>query len=271
MKTKHLLPFLFAALVLSGCKKDEEKEELDISPARDMALINGAYSDAFSMVDRVGKSEPGLRNNYGLPDCATVIFQDTVQFPYTLTIDFGENNCEDDNGVPRRGKIHVSITGPYQEEGTIISTTLEDYHVYDHHLQGSREVTNLGENENSNVHFSVVEEDVSLTAPNNEWTSYWESNRNREWAEGKDSWWWWLDDVYAITGDANGISRNGVPYTINITNPLIVKIGCPWVVEGALDLLPQNSSVLTLDYGDGTCDASAKVIVEGNEYVISLY
>lgn len=271
MKTKHLLPLLLAVLVLGGCKKDEEKEELDIYPARDMALINGAYSDAFSMVDRVGKSEPGLRNNYGLPECATVIFQDTLEFPYAVTIDFGETNCTDDYGVNRRGKIHFEITGPYQDEGTVISTELEDYHVMDHHLQGSRAVTNLGENTEENLHFSVVESNVSLTAPNNEWTAYWESNRNREWAEGRSTWWNWFDDVYTITGDANGISRNGVPYTINITDPLVVKIGCPWVAGGALDLLPQNSSVLTLEYGDGNCDANAKVIVEGNEYDITLY
>lgn len=271
MKVKHLLPFLLAVLVFSGCKKDEEKEELDIYPARDMALINGAYSDAFSMVDRVGKSEPSLRDNHGLPECATVIFQDTLDFPYELTIDFGETNCTDDYGVNRRGKIHFEISGPYQETGTVISTTLEDYHVMDHHLQGTRTVTNLGENENENLHYSVVEEDVSLTAPNNEWTAYWDSNRIREWSEGNDTWWNWFDDVYNITGDASGISRNGVPYTINITNPLIVRIGCPWVVDGSLDLLPENSPVLTLEYGDGSCDADAKVIVEGNEYNITLY
>lgn len=272
MKTKNLLPFLLALVVLTSCKKDQEEEELDIYPARDMALINGAYSDAFSMVDRVGKSEPGLRDNYGLPECATVIFQDTLQFPYSVTIDFGTDNCVDDYGINRRGKIHFSITGPYQDEGTVVSTSLEDYYVMDHHLQGSRTVTNLGENDEENIHFSVVEEGVSLTSPNNEWTAYWESNRNREWIEGRDSWWWWLDDVYTVSGDASGITRNGVPYTINITNPLKWRIGCPWVYQGSLDILPEESDVLTLNYGDtgDDCDNSAVVTVNGNDYTISL-
>ena len=272
MKTKNLLPFVLALLVLASCKKEQqEEEELDIYPARDMALINGAYSDAFSMVDRVGKQEPDVRD-YGLPECATVILQDSVHFPYSLTIDFGPDNCSDNYGVNRRGKIHVTITGPYSEEGTVIETTLEDYYVMNHHLVGSRLVTNLGDNASGNPHFSVVESDVSLTAPNGEWTSYWESDRIREWVEGNDTAWWPFDDKYAVTGDASGVSRVGTPYTINITSPLMWRIGCPWVYQGSLDLLPEESEVLTLNYGDASddCDNTAVVTVNGNDYTISL-
>lgn len=275
MKIQHLLPLLLGLVVLSGCKKEEdEPQELDIFPARDMALIDGAYNDAFSMVDRVGRSEPGLRDNYGLPECATVIFQDTLQFPFTVIIDFGETNCTDDWGINRRGEIIVTISGPYAEEGTTIETNLDDYYVMDHHLQGTRVVTNLGENSAGNPEFSVEESDVSLTAPDDSWTSYWESNRTREWIEGHGGISAWLpfDDVYAVTGDASGVSRNGTPYTINVTSPLIWRIGCPWVYQGSLDLLPENGDVLSLFYGgpDDTCDDQAVVTVFGNEYNISL-
>lgn len=271
MKTYSSLAVICTLLLVSSCKKEEPEEQHDLTATKDMALVYGAYADAFSMVDKVCKSEPDVRSSNGLPDCATVILQDTVQFPYSLTIDFGETNCLDDYGINRRGKIHVTITGPYQEEGTQITTTLEDYHVIDHHLQGSRVVTNLGPDaETGNLKYSVVEQDVTLTAPDGEWTSYWESTRTREWVDGAESNWLWLDDIYEITGDAEGVTRTGVPYTINISSPLVVKVGCPWVVEGNLDLYPEGFPTFTLNYGDGNCDNNASVIVEGQEYFFTL-
>ncbi len=270
MKIQHLIPFFLVLVVLASCKKEEEPKDPDLNPAKDMALTFGAYSDAFSQVDRVGKSEPGLRDNYGLPACATVIFQDTLQFPYTIIIDYGEDNCPDDWGVNRRGKIVFQITGPYQDLGTEISTNLEEYHVMDHHLQGSRVVTNEGENSDGNMWFSVVEADVTLTAPDGSWTSYWESTRVREWSNGEATWWNWFDDIYEITGTAEGISRTGVPYTVNISNPLVVKIGCPWIVEGNISLVPEGSSVFSIDYGSGNCDDDAVVTYEGEDYYINM-
>lgn len=255
--------------MLSGCKKDERDDELSLYPARDMALANSAFEDAFSMVDRVGKSEPGLRNNYGLPECATASV-DTLNFPFTITIDFGEENCTGNNGINRRGIIYVEVTGPYQDEGTTITTTLEDYYVMDHKVTGTRVVTNLGENGSGNLHYSVVETDVTVTDPDETWTSNWASDRIREWTEGDSTLWNPFDDGYEITGTASGVSREGVPYTVEITQPLEVKIICPWVTSGVLELFLQGGFPMSINYGSGTCDQQAVVTVNGNEYNIIL-
>lgn len=268
MKFQQFTFLLVGLILMSSCKKDN-KEELDIYPARDLAAINSAFEDAFSMVDRVGKSEPGLRNNYGLPECASVSI-DTLALPFTITIDFGEENCTGNNGIQRRGRIHVTITGPYQAEETQITTILEDYFVMDHQVAGTRVVTNLGENNAGNVHYSVIESDVTMTAPDGDWTSYWQSDRTREWIAGQATWWNPFDDEYAITGTATGISRVGTPYNVEITQPLLAKIICPWVVQGELVLNPEGSFPLTLDYGVGTCDQQATVEVNGNVYNIIL-
>jgi len=263
-----LLPILLALVLLSGCEKDE-KEELSLYPARDMALANSAFEDAFSMVDRVGKSEPGLRNNYGLPDCANASI-DTLNFPFTITIDFGEDNCTGNNGVDRRGIIYVEVTGPYQDEGTTITTTLQDYYVMDHQVTGTRVVTNLGENEMGNLQYSVVETDVTVTAPNESWTSTWASDRTREWTDGQNTLWNPFDDGYEITGSASGVSREGVPYSVEITQPLEAKVICPWVTSGVIELFPEDGFPMSVNYGGGTCDQQAVVTVNGNDYNIIL-
>lgn len=254
-----------------SCRKDNgQKDELDIYPARDMVLVQGALTDAFSIVDKVGKSEPGLRDNYGLPMCATVVFQDTLQFPYSFTIDFGETNCEDDFGILRRGKIHVKTTGPYLADETVITTSLENYFLMNHQLRGERVVTNLGENEYGNLHYSVVESAVSLTNPDEQWVTNWESNLNRQWISGVSTAWDPYDDEFSITGDANGVSRLGTPYIIDVVKPLVVSLSCPFIVKGVLDILPQKSIVLEVDYGAGNCNEMATVTVNGNEYDLSL-
>ena len=258
----------FIAFGVVACQKDED-DEPDFSAARDMAMTLAFYEDAFSLVDRVGKSEPGLRNNYGLPECAAVSI-DTLALPFTVTIDFGESNCVSDAGIARRGKIHVTISGPYQNEGTTITSTLENYFVMDHQLEGTRVVTNLGNNSAGNLHYSVVESGVTLTHPNGNWTSTWQSTRNREWVAGASTWWNPFDDVYEITGSGSGVSRNGIPYTINIINALEVKIVCPWVTAGTLELVPEGATAMYLDYGDGSCNNNAVVTYNGIDYNITL-
>lgn len=270
MKHTSVILVFISFILLSGCLKDRNNDGVEIYPARDMGIINSAFEDAFSMVDRVGKSEPGLRNNYGLPECATVVFQDTLQFPYSVVIDFGEENCMGMNGVNRRGKIHFTISGPYQEIGTVITTWLEDYHVMDYLLTGTRVVTNQGENASGNQYFTVVENDVTLTHPDGIWTSTWESERIREWVQGAITALNPFDDEYSVTGSAAGVSREGEPYVVEIEESLIVKLVCPWVTSGTITLYPDDNLPISLDYGDGMCDSQAVVTVGGATYDIIL-
>ena len=79
------------------------------------------------------------------------------------------------------------------------------------------------------------------------------------------------DDIYRITGTANGVNINGVSYTANIVQPLRRAISCQWVESGTVEITPANLATRTLDFGSTGCDNQATVTVNNNSYSITLH
>jgi len=268
MKRNLLLLGIVALVALTSCRKNKDFDQKELNPAKDMSAIDNSFEEVYAMIDKVARTEPGIRD-YGFPECVTVLV-DTVSNPKSITIDCGETNCTFSNGVNRRGKILVTFTGRYRDEGTVITVTLENYHVNDYYLQGTKTVTNLGYNDEGNLTYSVEIAGAQLTAPDNSWTSTWQSSRLREWIAGENTIWNPFDDVYAITGSGSGVSRNGATFDVNITNELIVKIGCRWIVQGNVAVTRPTAEDFTVNFGSGNCDNVAVVNIFDNDYTITM-
>jgi hypothetical protein len=266
MKRNLLLLGVLALLALSACRKTDRTSDRDLNPARDMSAIDNSFEEVYAMIDKVARTEPGIRD-YGFPECVTVVV-DTVSNPKSILIDFGDTNCQFTNGVTRRGIILVTFTGRYRDEGTVITITLQNYFVNDHKLDGTKVVTNLGYNDVGNLTFSVEISGAQLTAPDNSWTSTWHSTRVREWTQGDNTLWNPFDDVYSITGSGYGVTRTGQNYTATITSPLIVKIGCRWIVQGNIEVMRPGAANFSVDFGNGNCDNVAVVNIFDNDYTV---
>ncbi|MCD4735955.1 MAG: hypothetical protein K8R53_07925, partial [Bacteroidales bacterium] len=185
-----------------------------------------------------------------------------------LTIDFGEDNCLCGDGRYRRGKILVSFTGRYREQGTILTHTFDEYYVNDNQVLGTRIVSNMGENNTGNIYFTV-EVDGQIIKANGSGTITWTSLREREWIEGFETLTWW-DDVYLITGNAQGTSASGYSFTMEITIELRKEIGCRYFVSGTYELTPEGKPVRVVDYGNGECDNIITITVSGHTITIHL-
>ncbi|MFN0031682.1 MAG: hypothetical protein ACKVOR_05945, partial [Flavobacteriales bacterium] len=153
--------------------------------------------------------------------------------------------------------------GRYRDEGTVITVTPQNYTVNGYSVSGTKVITNMGLNDASQPYFDIDVEGA-VTAPGNAWTATWNSQRIRTWVEGYevDSNTIW-DDVYEITGGANGVNRFGNPYTVSITSALRVELICPWIVSGALTIAPQNNDVRVVNFGSGDCNNGFTVTVNG--------
>lgn len=155
----------------------------------------------------------------------------------------------------------MTFTGPYRAVGTVITITPQDYYVNDHKVEGSKTVTNLGPNNDGHTQFAIAV-NGTITAPNNAWTSTHTASRVRTWIQGEETLTPW-DDVYLITGNGSGTNRNGVPYTLTITQALRVEVGCWHVVSGKLEITPQGLATRYVDFGNGSCDGTVTVTVNG--------
>jgi hypothetical protein len=78
-----------------------------------------------------------------------------------------------------------------------------------------------------------------------------------------------IDDVYQFTGGKRGENANGKKWTANIVKPLVKAFTCQWISAGAIEIRV-NDTVGVLDFGNGVCDNSAMVTVNGVSRVIFL-
>ncbi|MCB0786455.1 MAG: hypothetical protein KDB88_01785 [Flavobacteriales bacterium] len=259
-----LTALALAALTLVSCRKEkEETVNNGYMAAIDQSLAENFFNDMLKQADQVA-SDNGLRG--ALDGCIESITIDTTSMPYTILIDFGDVNCTGQDGLERRGAIAVSFTGPYRAIGTVITLQPQGYYVNDHLIQGTKTVTNLGDDSDGNTHFSITV-DGTVTAPDASWTSSHQAQRVRTWIAGEASL-TPFDDVYLITGSGSGVDRQGRSYSLQIIDAVRVEIGCPWAVAGTLSITPQDLSTRYVDLGNGSCDATFTVTVNGFTFTV---
>lgn len=260
-----------AMLLLAACNKDKDDAMapdtggIDYTAATDQAMGSDIGNDMLQQVDAAALSN-GVRSTEDA--CSPSVTIDTVAFPHTMDIDFGSTNCTAANGRMRRGVLHVTFTGPYHAPGTVITITPQGYYVNDNHVEGTKTVTNMGLNEDHVPYFTVVA-DLTVIAGNGNWTATHHAERIRTWVEGSDTP-DHADDAYVITGHGHGVNRLGHAYVMNIQEPLHVHAGCPFITQGVVAVTPENQPERTIDYGDGSCDNTATVTVDGQSFTITI-
>jgi hypothetical protein len=260
--------------MLTSCNKTTDAPEESTFSAQDDALAEQVYTEVSNLADEAyDLNTGGLKSTDGgerlfLGECASITL-DTTIFPRVLTIDFGEENCLCNDGRYRRGKIIISFTGRYRMPGTVITHGFDNYYVDDNKIEGTKVVTNMGQNDSGHTYFTIEVVGIIYKA-NDGGTISWNSSRVREWAEGEDTR-FRRDDVYLITGTANGIRANGETWEKEIINALRVELNCRFIVSGTMEIRPENRPLRILDYGDGECDNIATVLIDGVTYTIRLH
>jgi hypothetical protein len=273
---KHISFFLLLStlLLVSSCRRRINPD--DLKATEDMALAENLFSDAFTQVsdaaknaqDSLGKIELTTLNT-----CATLSISslDTVTWPKTLTLDFGTTNCLGNDLRYRRGKIIAVVTGWWRNPGTTVTVTFDQYFVNDHQILGTKTITNEGRNSANHLVYHIHFPDGQIIKPNGGGTVTWQTDREHEWIEGENTLFNPWDDVYLIRGTAGGTSANGTNYSLSTVIDLNVKIGCRWIRAGELDFDIQNVPTITINFGNGTCDAFAKAYFQGNEYDLVMW
>ena len=281
MKSKQLtLGFTLVAIVFasvfSSCKKKETLEtDKDTGSAADQNLASATVNDMTNISDEAGKtytisSFKTDESSAVLSSCATITF-DTLAAAKTITVNFGITNCLGNDGRNRRGVLVISFTGKYRDSSTVINVTPQNYFVDDNQVTGSKTITNKGHNAANHLVYEI-NANIQIIRAGGAGTISWQCNRQREWIAGESTH-SWTDDLYSITGIANGTTSNGNSFTSNITSPLIrnMSISCRrHFTQGVLEHTPSGKATRYIDYGNGTCDNLATVTINGIVYSITL-
>jgi hypothetical protein len=74
-----------------------------------------------------------------------------------MTIDFVATNCTGNNGVNSRGQLVITLTDRSRNVGSMLTVQPQDYFINDVKLDGTKRLTNNGDNSTNHLSYSVDE------------------------------------------------------------------------------------------------------------------
>ncbi len=261
---RNLLIPLLLCLVLAACRKDDR--DRDQAALLDFTIGKTMFDDAFQIMDEIADETDGIRST---PDCVESIEVDTLSSPMSIRIDFGNSTCTDILGTRRQGVLMVTFSGRYRDVGSQITIQAENYQVNDYILNGTQNITNLGLNSGQVPHFNVNTVNATVRRESNDYAIKWDASMVRTWVTGSESI-FLEDDEYSVSGNAEGIDRNGNAYDLSVIRPVVFSFVCPWIHSGKISLTPSGKNVRFLDYGNGQCDNDATIEIDGFTSSVSI-
>ena len=263
-----LLILVVVGLVFNGCRKTDRDKDKDTSAVMDHTLAESVFQGIYKSIGEYVDSSSYLRS-VGYP-VYTVDSVGTASWPKTLTIDFGPTNVMGSDGVNRKGKIVAAFTHGYRDSLAVITISLLNYYHNDNLIQtGTHTLTNKGRNAAGNLSYAVFLQNASITNSANQIIK-WNAYRTREWIAGANTAMDASDDVYLLTGFADGTAINGNTFNVKIDVPLHVASTCRWIEQGVLTLTAPNLSERAVDFGNGSCDAQAIVVINSDSQNITM-
>jgi len=150
----------------------------------------------------------------------------------------------------------------------VLTITLVNFQLNRARVEGTKVISNLGEN--GNIKFTVQVTGGKVTFPNGRGYQYECLKYVKQIVGGatEDI----MDDVFSKEGRSKTTFNSGVVITLNTEDPLIKKVICPWVSEGTLKI-KVNQRAFAIDYGfpnNGDCDNKALLTWNNNQAVITL-
>ena len=291
--------FFLSIICIASCKKEDEnitpqqKQEFALATSQADAeaelVFDDLFDNALGVSDEVGIGGTGVfgslkpSSNNGTEAISQVNRVDSnacfivtttqiggTRFPLQVTLDFGAG-CLGRDGRTRKGKIIINYTGRLLVPGNSASVSFDGYSVNDIQVSGSYKITNTG---TTGVRsFTIAVSKAKLTKPNGNYTE-WNCTRTVTQVAGELTPLIALDDVFSVSGEANGTVKRGdklYQWSTRITESLVKRFNCPRIVRGTIELRKGNTTNVVLDYGTGVCDNKATFTVNGTVYEITLH
>jgi len=189
-----------------------------------------------------------IRERYKLGRCPNIqIINENGEWPRTITLDYGDGT-ELNNGRVISGIIEIVMTGPRYVNGNTRTVTFINFSVDTIGIAGTIVKTFLIDELKVNI-----VRDLTFTLPDGT-TIDRDAERSRVWVKGINTPFDHSDDVFEITGFVNCEDSDGNVYRREITNRLIRKGGCRFIVAGEVTLSKNGVHFATINYGNGECD-----------------
>lgn len=266
-----LILFGLSAFVIS-CTEEESLNLVDQQSVSSEASSDSYFEEAedlSSVVSFANNSDFGRVADLGDDRlvCATITLSpNATETAGTITVDFGTGCTR--GQVTRKGKIIITYEGARRSVGSIHTVTFDNFYVNGSKIEGTRTVSVSAVTNTSITHYITLE-DGKITFEDGKFATR-EASHYRVWNRNQAL--NFSDDEISILADgtASGTNRNGVEYTMQITEDIVFKASCalerkfmPASGEKILVVGGNNGRQITVNYGTGECDNVITVTING--------
>jgi hypothetical protein len=272
------LALIFSAAFVFSCKEKEDRlTAQDTVAISEEATTDTYYQDMDDMASVAvdapsdtqysgGRSQTTITVNDDRFKCSGIVVTITPDAASTpnhpkgvITVDFG-TGCSDSKGNIRKGKLIFTYDGARFETGSKITTTTDNYYINNVKLEGTRTVTNVTGSTETAPKFNVILSNGKATFSDGAIATR-ESNITWSWIRATNP----LQDQLIIdqSSTASGTTRLGRSYSVSLLKSLKYLRTCVIAVEGIKQYVIDGSKTITIDYGNGDCDKSVAVTVNG--------
>lgn len=268
---KNILTLLVAVILVfflsAGCDKIKDLNT-DPQSGKDFVTAESTFSSVYKTIGDAVQKE-GLMEKSGkyeddAKSCPEISIT-SLPYPRTLTIAFDPVNGCDIEGVNFKGTITCVMSGPFKSPGSILTASFSNFYVNDNKVDGQKVITNLGRNNSNQLRFKVEVKSGHITTENGGHI-YYSTTKTWTWKAGEATEYPVLnDDIWEVTGNANGTNIDGKSFSASIDVPLLILVqGCSGkteIVSGKVIVKPDEGKDITIDYGNGTCDGKATLSI----------
>jgi hypothetical protein len=276
MKKYTLLKTLIFALLLTSlisCKKENnisvvpQDQEATFELSTGQAVADNLTEDANEIFMEAAANKSLLGSNFSsqavitsnVISSAVVTVSPAAGFPKNITIDFG-NGITSANGITHKGKINVVLSDSVRKAGSTAVITFTNYYINTFKKEGTITWTNTSTPTTKSWQRKVT--DGKISAPDGR---YWLHTGVREVVQiaGTLTPCNLLDDVFLITGNHTVTNAAGITRNCYITEALQKQTTCDNIGAGK-QKVEGGSHYATIDFGNGDCDKSATISIDGN-------
>jgi tRNA U55 pseudouridine synthase TruB len=131
---------------------------------------------------------------------------------------------------------------------------------------------NNGYNQNGFPEFSLTVDSMSMYT-NNGSIDISSGNYIKQLVNGYNTQYQYLDNIYKLTGNAQGNSSNNNNFNLEISNSLSMNLSCfessSCIITGGTSILiPDGYEERIINYGDNSCDCDINAIIGENTHPI---
>lgn len=263
-KLKNNNIFIIAGLIISfmSCKDENvihSVNQQNLQSSHDYLLFEKTLFDIEREIEHALIATGTTKN---LPMYISLNADSTDQD--TLIINFGEENYLH-LGHLKRGEI-ISIYNKFiYNSNSQISTTFNNFYINNNLIQGKMYLENNGSNQNGFPEFSLTVDSMSMYT-NNGSIDISNGNYIKQLVSGYNTQYQYLDNIYKLTGNAQGNSSNNNNFSLEISNSLNMNLSCfesssCIITEGTSRLIPDGYEERIINYGNNSCDCDINAVI----------